>query len=372
MLQDVDELRFDTELYQRWNLVCTFLVEQCIATVNPATCFDDTMSLLETIKVKCIPHGGIEECACLDGVLFRKNVTHKGMQREIERPRVLLLKEPLAYGTGAMHGGENGGLSTGITSLAAMQSQENDYLRLQVEKIARLRPTAVVFGSAVSGRAQELLLAKGITVVQHVKAKIMWRLSRLLRCNIVKSTHQIHNSTLQHMMLRWPQREQQHPSPQGMGGMGSLDIGSCEKFAVEGIDVGAGTVDTYMRFTGCPLQLGCSIVLRGGDRALLKKVKGVLWRALYRAYDWKLQSSLVHDSFLTVSRDSPNTLSLMSPPDSARNEDGANAVAFSTTSLLGTQQKVNPYSEVVSPYSGMDQTLGQYLLMRFGPLAAMR
>ena len=42
-------------------------------------------------QVKTIPGGSMSECAYVDGVVFRKHVVHKRMERSVASPRVLLL-----------------------------------------------------------------------------------------------------------------------------------------------------------------------------------------------------------------------------------------------------------------------------------------
>ena len=51
-------------------------------------------------KVEKIPGGLLEECEVLDGVMFNKDVTHPGMRRIIENPRVVLLDCTLEYKKG--------------------------------------------------------------------------------------------------------------------------------------------------------------------------------------------------------------------------------------------------------------------------------
>jgi T-complex protein 1 subunit gamma len=51
-------------------------------------------------KVEKIPGGLLEDCCVLDGVMFNKDITHPGMRRIIENPRVVLLDCPLEYKKG--------------------------------------------------------------------------------------------------------------------------------------------------------------------------------------------------------------------------------------------------------------------------------
>ena len=65
----------------------------------------DPMGIIEIdfkryAKVEKIPGGLLEDCAVLDGVMFNKDVTHPGMRRVIQNPRVVLLDCTLEYKKG--------------------------------------------------------------------------------------------------------------------------------------------------------------------------------------------------------------------------------------------------------------------------------
>ena len=51
-------------------------------------------------KVEKLPGGMLDECQVLNGVMFNKDVTHPGMRRKIENPRVVLLDCTLEYKKG--------------------------------------------------------------------------------------------------------------------------------------------------------------------------------------------------------------------------------------------------------------------------------
>ncbi|CAN0325176.1 unnamed protein product, partial [Scytosiphon promiscuus] len=57
----------------------------------------DFLDIRPYVKMKLIPGGSRDECRYVDGIVFRKNVTHKTMPRFIERPRLLILSGGIEF-----------------------------------------------------------------------------------------------------------------------------------------------------------------------------------------------------------------------------------------------------------------------------------
>ena len=55
---------------------------------------------MKSLQVEKIPGGTIEESEVLTGVMFNKDVTHAGMRRKIENPRIVMLDCNLEYKKG--------------------------------------------------------------------------------------------------------------------------------------------------------------------------------------------------------------------------------------------------------------------------------
>jgi len=49
------------------------------------------------VKVEKVPGGFLEESQCIPGVVINKDVTHTGMRRRIENPRIICLDCTLEY-----------------------------------------------------------------------------------------------------------------------------------------------------------------------------------------------------------------------------------------------------------------------------------
>jgi 1-phosphatidylinositol-3-phosphate 5-kinase len=83
---------------------------------------------------KIIPGGKIEETTYVDGVVFRKNVSHKRMLNPPccpkANPRILILGGGLEFQRG----------SSKLSSLDVLIEQEDKYTELLIEKLMMLKP----------------------------------------------------------------------------------------------------------------------------------------------------------------------------------------------------------------------------------------
>ena len=76
-----------------------------------------------------------------------------------------------------------------------------------------------------------------------------------------------------------------------------------------------------MFFEGCAPDLGCSLVLQGGDKATLKKVKATMKYLIYVAYHLKLEKKFLMDEFAM-----PPPLNNLLPRGCVQNETVRRAV----------------------------------------------
>ncbi|UYV73170.1 PIKFYVE [Cordylochernes scorpioides] len=58
-----------------------------------------------------------------------------------------------------------------------------------------------------------------------------------------------------------------------------------------------GKIKTLLIFDGCHTEQGCTILLRGGSLAELKRVKKIVQFLLYTAYNWRLEKSFLMDEY---------------------------------------------------------------------------
>jgi 1-phosphatidylinositol-3-phosphate 5-kinase len=119
----------------------------------------------------------------MSGIVFCKNVSHKRMAKEIENPRIMLLSGGIEYTR----------TENRIASLDTLLEQEEKYLSILVTKIVKLKPDLLMVGRSVSRKAQEMLLAANVTLVQHVKSTLMTRIARQSGATILSSTDHVMN-----------------------------------------------------------------------------------------------------------------------------------------------------------------------------------
>mmetsp|Transcript_4381 Transcript_4381/g.12074 ORF Transcript_4381/g.12074 Transcript_4381/m.12074 type:complete len:1827 (+) Transcript_4381:66-5546(+) len=303
------------------------LATRCCATVEPNVRDGDLLDIRPYCKIKVIPGGSYKDCAYLSGVVFRKNVSHKRMAREIENPKIMLLSGGIEFTR----------TENRIASLETLFEQEDKYTEILVGKILKLKPDILMVGRSASRRAQELLLKAGVVLVQQVKSNLMSRISRQTGATVISSTDHVMNqfgakvlgscrrfrlvtfrdneTWVSHMV----QDSQANDGDDAFKAKKSIrdlllnpGLSNQERQAAlaadklgEGVHDGAeavrnglakrGVVHTYIMLEGCPKQLGCTIVLRGSDRVALKQVKSVLRFLVLAAYNLRLETSYLKE-----------------------------------------------------------------------------
>ena len=64
-------------LAARWKQTIVGLVREVVSSVDPNVRKGDGLDIRPYVKLKIIPGGGMDECVYVDGVVFRKTVSHK-------------------------------------------------------------------------------------------------------------------------------------------------------------------------------------------------------------------------------------------------------------------------------------------------------
>ena len=341
----------------------------------------------------------------LNGVVCRKNVAHKKMQRNIEQPRIVLLGGGIDFERNA---------ASRLSSLDTLLEQEKDYMVILVQKLLQLKPSILFVHKSVSRQAQELFGQYQVVLIIHTKMELMQRISRQTGAIIL-------------------------PSIEHVTQLGEKCIGKCEEFRLESVPVSAvrpptaivkavdtstqdeslptlmndttdtsppkssTKMETYLFLDGCFPSTGCSIYFKGPNKAILRELKQVFRQVLYIAYNVYLETSVLKDLCLVPSSqmqweidpdpgcDSTSaTLADMdtfatrninittndqkeetlSPNYSVTwtklwlhtNMNAAISTESSSSSNEQYTQCAPPLHENVSFYSPQDQTLGNYLL----------
>ena len=79
-------------------------------------------------------------------------------------------------------------------------------------------------------------------------------------------------------------------------------LGHCARFCLQTVDhhLITGRRKTYMWFEGCNNEMGCTILLRGGDIEVLRRVKKVTRFLAFIVRNLKLETHLWKDSVITL------------------------------------------------------------------------
>jgi 1-phosphatidylinositol-3-phosphate 5-kinase len=245
---------------QEWHRILSGILLKVSSHVSPNVQGGDSIDVRAYVKIKKVPGGKITDSEYVDGIVISKNVAHKAMPRRLVNPRIMVVTFPLDY-----HRVENQ-----FMSLDPIMAQEKDYLRLLTRRIIDVRPHIVLVERSASRIALDHLLAAGIAVARCVKLSAVHQVARCTQADVVASMDRL-----------------------------ALEprLGRCAEFSIQSFDheMIPGRRKTIMRFEGCQRELGCTIILRGGDITTLRKVKQITDFMSFVAYQLKNEMILYSD-----------------------------------------------------------------------------
>ncbi|OCF33504.1 1-phosphatidylinositol-3-phosphate 5-kinase [Kwoniella heveanensis BCC8398] len=222
----------------QWHRTLSQLLLKVSTNLQPNVKAGDDIDVRAYVKIKKVPGGKISDSEYVDGIVISKNVAHKAMPRRLVNPRIMVVTFPLDY-----HRVENQ-----FMSLDPILAQEKDYLRLLTKRIIDVRPHIVLVQPSASRIALEYLLEANIAVARSVKVSAIHQVARCTQADVVASMDRL-----------------------------ALEprLGRCAEFRIQSFEHEfiPGRRKTLMRFEGGHREYGCTIILRGGDLATLRKVK---------------------------------------------------------------------------------------------------
>lgn len=197
-------------------------------------------------KVEKIPGGCQEDCQVLEGVMFNKDVTHSGMRRRIENPRVVLLDCPLEYKKGeSMTNME----FTKEEDFKRALDMEEEEVKKMCDYILKVKPDVVITEKGVSDAAQHFLMKGGnVSCIRRTRKTDNNRIARVTGATIVNRPEELLEG----------------------------DVGTdCKLFECKKIG------DEYFTFmTECSKPKACTILLRGASKDVLNEIERNLHDAL--------------------------------------------------------------------------------------------
>ena len=266
------------------------------------------MDVRRYVKIKKIPGGTPRDSEYVNGAVITKNVAHKQMSRLQTNPRVMLVTFPLEFSRVEgqyMHFGQ-------------ILRQEKEYLGNLASRIAALRPHVVLVEQSVSRLALEALAQHNIAVARTVKPSAIQTISRMTQGDVFSSMDKL-----------------------------ALEprLGHCARFSIQSYDhpLIPGQRKTYMRFEGCNRDMGCTIILRGGDLETLRRIKKVTSFLTFIVRNLKLETHLWKDSVISLPSFNPQAI-----PSSGSRHLQLNR---SSTSVLSPSASFPPHRTLTSSSS---------------------
>ncbi|TFK56509.1 hypothetical protein OE88DRAFT_1803203 [Heliocybe sulcata] len=223
------------------------------------------MDVRRYVKIKKIPGGSPRDSEYVNGAVITKNVAHKQMSRTQHNPRVMLVTFPLEF-----HRVEGQYMHFG-----QIVRQEKEYLNNLASRIAALRPHVVLVEKSVSRIALDALAKHRTVVARSVKPSAIQFVARMTQGDVFSSMDKL-----------------------------ALEprLGHASNFRIQTFDhpLIPGRRKTYMRFEGCNRDMGCTIILRGGDMAILRRIKTIMRFLAFTVRNLKLETALWRDCNQTV------------------------------------------------------------------------
>jgi len=225
----------------------------------------EDMDVRRYVKIKKIPGGRPSDSEYVNGAVITKNVAHKQMSRFQNNPRIMLITFPLEFYR----------VEGQYMQFGQILRQEKEYLGNLASRIAALRPHVVLVEKTVSRLALDVLVSHNIAVARSVKPSAIAMIARMTQGDEFSSIDKL-----------------------------ALEprLGHCARFRIQTFDhpLIPGRRKTYMRFEGCSSDLGCTILLRGGDIETLRKVKKVTRFLMFIVRNLKLETHLWKDSVISL------------------------------------------------------------------------
>jgi len=209
------------------------------------------------VRVEKIPGGTLDECELIPGVVMNKDVTHTGMKRRIEKPRVILLDCNLEYKKG-----EN------MTNIEVtrpehweqIMQQEEEHVKKMCDAILKFKPNLVLTEKGVSDLAQHYFVKAGVTVLRRLKKTDNDRVARTTGATIVHDPEDLRES----------------------------DVGTkCDLFEIKKIG------DEYFSYITSSSAKACTLLLRGAGKDILNEIERNLQDALHVARNVALEPMLL-------------------------------------------------------------------------------
>ncbi|KAI6210253.1 1-phosphatidylinositol-3-phosphate 5-kinase [Aphelenchoides besseyi] len=215
------------------------------------------INILDYVHIKKLHVNGPPSVEKINGVVFSKSLHHKSMLPYGENASILLLSGNISYER----------VIERISSLEPILTQENDYLRNQIDRIASRKVSLLLVEHSVSTTALELLLDAQIGLCANLKATILERLARSTNADIISSL------------------DAQFLQPR---------VGFCPRYYQRTVNLADGKQKNLLVLDECDPALGISVVIRAPTIHECTAVKRILRLLLQMRYSNRCERAFIH------------------------------------------------------------------------------
>lgn len=190
--------------------------------------------------------GSIKESFLCDGLILEKEISI-GCKRSLKNCRILASNTPMDYDKIKIYG-----TRVRVETLQQVQDvseAEKMKMKEKVDKIAAYKPNVYINRQLIYDYPEQLLVEKGIMVIEHADFEGIERISAALGAEILSTFDS-------------PERSEEV-------------LGTCD--SIEEILIGE---DKVIKFSGCKRNEACTIVLRGSSQHILDEAERSLHDAL--------------------------------------------------------------------------------------------
>ena len=250
---------------------------------------DDLMDIRGYIKVLTEDGGTPWDSEFIKGLVIPGNVCKRKMPQNVKNPRILLVGDHIDF--------EPTTVVTDISSLQGAQQQYNSvgqlinsgsWLEQLGNRVEVMRPDVVLVERSVNLKVQESLSNAGIALATAISKKSLNRIHRMTQATIVKDLARIPTHYLQDAADDIG--DDGHRKDSGAPRLGQVSL-----FEVRPIKN-----KPHMYICGGDTEKGCTVVLRGLSKALLKKLKDVIRNAALFAHNLVLEIHYLCDSYCCI------------------------------------------------------------------------
>lgn len=268
-------------------------------------------SNLDSIQVIKKLGGSLKDSFLDTGFLLEKEISY-GCSTRKENPKILIANTPMDYDKIKIFGTRV--KADSMEKVAEIEQAEREKMKKKVEKILAYKPDIFINRQLIYDYPEQLMIEKGVTVIEHADFEGVERLALALGGEILSTFDD--------------------PS------QANVALGQAE--LMEEIMIGESKL---IRFSGCKLSRACSIVLRGSSSHLLDEAERSLHDALC------VLSKIVQDKSIILGGGNSELSMAIAVEDLANKVKGKKALA-----IQGFAKALKSLPTIIADNGGYDSS----------------